>query len=76
KIILSEKQYNFPYVNIFEDKIENNFTASFIKNEDRKKAKEHLKAIFLNANHLFIYDKFIFFMIDTSFAWVFNHLYE
>ncbi|EEK2490183.1 hypothetical protein G9056_001795 [Campylobacter jejuni] len=59
KIILSEKQYNFPYVNIFEDKIENNFTASFIKNEDRKKAKEHLKAIFLNANHLFIYDKFI-----------------
>ncbi|EAH4851471.1 hypothetical protein BFM52_09135, partial [Campylobacter coli] len=42
KIILSEKQYNFPYVNIFEDKIENNFTASFIKNEDRKKAKEHL----------------------------------
>ncbi|EAB5345331.1 hypothetical protein D5305_08565, partial [Campylobacter jejuni] len=59
KIILSEKQYNFPYVNIFEDKIENNFTASFIKNEDRKKAKEHLKAIFLNANHLFVYDKFI-----------------
>ncbi|RTJ25534.1 hypothetical protein C3H79_09235, partial [Campylobacter jejuni] len=39
KIILSEKQYNFPYVNIFEDKIENNFTASFIKNEDRKKLK-------------------------------------
>ncbi len=59
KIILSEKQYNFPYVNIFEDKIENNFTASFIKNEDRKKAKEHLKALFLNANYLFVYDKFI-----------------
>ncbi|MCR8713005.1 hypothetical protein [Campylobacter sp. W0066.1] len=59
KIILSEKQYNFPYVNIFEDKIENNLTASFIKNEDRKRAKEHLKALFLNANHLFVYDKFI-----------------
>ncbi|WP_225899399.1 hypothetical protein [Campylobacter coli] len=55
KIILSEKQYNFPYVNIFEDKIENNFTASFIKMKIEK-AKEHLKAIFLNANHLFVYD--------------------
>ncbi len=59
KIILSKDKDNFPYVNILNDKIENNLTASFDKNEDRKKAKEHLKALFLNANYLFVYDKFI-----------------
>ncbi|EOB2174557.1 hypothetical protein ACT7GF_000561 [Campylobacter upsaliensis] len=59
KIILSKDKDNFPYVNILNDKIENNLTTSFDKNEDRKKAKEHLKALFLNANYLFVYDKFI-----------------
>ncbi|MBF7046714.1 hypothetical protein IY804_01255, partial [Campylobacter volucris] len=40
--------------------IENNFTASFIKNEDRKKAKEHLKAMFKDAKSLFIYDNYLY----------------
>ncbi|WP_244893540.1 hypothetical protein [Campylobacter cuniculorum] len=59
KIILSKDKDTFPYVNIFKDKIENNLSASFFKSEDRKKAKEHLKALLDNAEDLFIYDKFI-----------------
>lgn len=59
KIILSKDKNNFPYVNIIKDKIENNITASFSKNQERKKAKAHLKAMFEDAKSLFIYDKYL-----------------
>lgn len=59
KIILSKDKREFPYINIFNDKIENNFSATFIKDEERLKAKEHFKALFNNAQSLFIYDNFL-----------------
>lgn len=59
KIILSKNRDDFPYINITKDKIENNITATFNKNEDREKAKAHLKAIFETANNLFIYDRYL-----------------
>lgn len=59
KIILSKNKSKFPFVNIFKDKLENNFTATFIKNEERLKAKEHFKALFNEAQSLFIYDKYL-----------------
>lgn len=60
KIILSsQRDVNFPYVSIYDDRIENNFTATFFKDEPREKALEHLKSLLENANYVFIYDKFI-----------------
>ncbi|MBD5164958.1 MAG: hypothetical protein HDT10_03910 [Helicobacter sp.] len=59
KIILSQNKSNFPYINVFNDKIENNLTATFSKQEERTKAKEHFKALFRNAKSLFIYDKYL-----------------
>jgi len=56
KVILSQNKNNFPYVNIFNDRMENNLTATFNKNEERTKAKEHFKALFCNAKTIFIYD--------------------
>ncbi|EEQ62568.1 hypothetical protein HPMG_00025 [Helicobacter pullorum MIT 98-5489] len=59
KIILSKDKDDFPYVNIAtKNKIENNLTSTFYKNESRDKAKAHLKAIFEGASNLFIYDKY------------------
>lgn len=59
KIILSKDKSEFPFVNVFKDKLENSFTATFIKNEERLKAKEHFKALFNEAKSLFIYDKYL-----------------
>ena len=60
KVILSsQRNVKFPYVSIYDDRIENNFTATFKKNETREKALEHLKSLLENANYVFIYDKFI-----------------
>ncbi len=36
KIVLSKDKNDFPYINIFDDKIENNLTATFGKNEERE----------------------------------------
>lgn len=59
KIILSKNKNEFPYINIFNDKIENNLAATFSKQEERTKAKEHFKALFHNAKTLFIYDNYL-----------------
>ena len=60
KVILSsQKNVNFPYISIYDDKIENNFTATFMK-DDRQKAKEHLKALLENAKCIFVYDLYLF----------------
>lgn len=59
KIILSKDKSNFPYINIFNDKIENNLTATFNKSEGRAKAKEHFKTLFCDAKTLFVYDNYL-----------------
>lgn len=61
KVILSSQtNVNFPYVSIYDDKVENNFTATFMQNDNRQKAKEHLKALLENAKCIFVYDLYLF----------------
>lgn len=60
KIILSsQRNVNFPYVSIYDDKIENNFTATFFKDEPREKALNHLKSLLENAKYIFVYDLYL-----------------
>ena len=42
-ILIGDKSKSFPYICIKGDIIENNFTASFFKNQSRQKAKQHFK---------------------------------
>lgn len=61
KIILSSKRnVKLPYVSIYDDKIENNFTATFFKNEPRQNALEYFRLLLENANCIFIYDIYLF----------------
>lgn len=61
KVILSsQKNVNFPYISIYDDKIENNFTATFLSGKSRQKAKEHLKALLENTKYIFVYDVNLF----------------
>lgn len=48
KIILSKDKSEFPFVNIFNDKLENNFTATFKSGEPRTKAVKHFTSLFYN----------------------------
>ena len=59
KIILSKDKSEFPFVNIFNDKLENNFTATFKSGEPRTKAVKHFTSLFYNAQSIFIFDKYI-----------------
>jgi len=58
KIILDKKRTDYPYVSISKDEIENNFSATYYKNQPRYKAREHIKALLKNAQHIFLYDKY------------------
>lgn len=60
KVVLcndENKKDTFPYIYIGGDKIENNFTATFLSGEFRQKAMEHLKDLLVNAMTISIYDK-------------------
>jgi len=59
KFILNTERDDYPYINIYSDKIERNFTATYGKNESRQKTIEHIKALCKNAQYVFIYDKFL-----------------
>lgn len=59
KVILSKDKSYFPYINIYNDKIENNLSATFKNNIPRDKAKNHLRALCENATNILICDKYI-----------------
>lgn len=61
KVILSndKTKTQFPYIYIFDDILENNFTATFHTKDSRNKAIKHLAALLSNANYIFIYDLYI-----------------
>jgi hypothetical protein len=59
KIILDKEKTNYPYINIFKDEIENNYSATYYKDIPRDKAREHIKALVKNSNYIFIYDKYM-----------------
>ncbi|WP_321234935.1 hypothetical protein [Campylobacter sp.] len=55
RLILCDDNDKFPNVNIFSDRIENNLSATFKKDDPRDKAIEHFKALFKDAKSIFIY---------------------
>ena len=59
KIILSSDKADFPYVNVFKDKIENNFSATFHSEEYRVKAEKHFADLFSGAKEILIYDRYL-----------------
>ncbi len=58
KVILDMSKSRYPYINIFQDKIENNYSSTFYKQQSRIKAQEHIKALLKNATNIFLYDKY------------------
>ncbi len=56
KLILNENRSDFPYVNIYGDSIESNYTATY-KNQERSKSIEHIKALCADAKYIYIFDK-------------------
>ena len=59
KLTLCDDNDNFPFVNIFSDRIENNLSATFKAGEQRNKAIEHFKVLFQEAKFIFIYDNYL-----------------
>lgn len=59
KIILSKNRSDFPYVNIYNDNIENNYTGTFLRSESRAKAIEHIKSLCADARKsILVYDNY------------------
>jgi hypothetical protein len=56
KVILDKSNSDYPYINIFQDRIENNYSSTFYKRESRLKAQEHIQALLKDADRIFIYD--------------------
>lgn len=65
KIVLNEIGNDYPYVNINNDEIQSNYTATYYKG-NRLKAKNHIKSLLKDAQRVFIYDKFITHRWDKS----------
>jgi len=59
KLILSQDQNIFPFVNINGDAIENNLTGSFYRGQTRVKAISHIKQLCSKADEICLYDKYI-----------------
>lgn len=59
KLILNTVKNLFPYLNIFDDIIENNYTSTHYKHTNRDKSIKHIKALLLNSNSIFIYDRYL-----------------
>ncbi|KAA6324419.1 hypothetical protein EZS27_026257, partial [termite gut metagenome] len=58
KIILSTDKDQYPYVNINNDKIENNLSGCFFRNENRQKAIDHIAALCSKTDTIYIYDRY------------------
>ena len=58
KIIISDKDQEYPHVNIFNDKIENNLTGTFYKSQSREKAIKHLRDLCSSAKEIIFYDRY------------------
>lgn len=59
KIILTQDNDEFPYVNIKKSKIYPSFCSTFLKNEDRTNAKQHIRSLLKQADTLYIYDRYL-----------------
>ena len=52
KIILDSSKSDYPYVNIYGDTLENNYSATFYRGELRTKAQEHIKSLLKDAKNI------------------------
>lgn len=63
KIMLTKDRVDgshpYPYINILNDEVDVSFTATYTSEENRDKAREHIKALLLDANEISIYDKYL-----------------
>jgi len=59
KIMLTDNKNHYPYVNILLDKIEINYTATYKKDENRDKAKEHIKNLLSKESQIDIIDRYL-----------------
>lgn len=59
KIVLNETDERYPFVNIFRDRLRSSFSMTFFPGEDRQKAIEYMRAQLKQADHIFVYDKYL-----------------
>ncbi len=59
KLILTDDNSDYPYVNINRDNIDTCLTGCFLQKDNRAKAIEHLKTLCKDARKVTIYDKFL-----------------
>lgn len=58
KVLLDEERKDFPYVNINEDSVQNNYSLTFLPKQDRGKAQEYVQALLRDANQILISDRY------------------
>ncbi len=65
KVMLSKDStdgtYPYPYVNILDDEMDVNFTATYKKNKSRAKAIEHISNLLFNSIEIKLFDKYLFY---------------
>lgn len=59
KLVLTENNSGYPYVNIYEDSITPAIIGCFYQNQPRDKAINHIKTICEKAQNIIVYDKFL-----------------
>ncbi len=59
KCILSTNKAEYPYINIYNDKIKTTITGTFFSTENRCKATSHIKRLCDNAKSITLYDKYL-----------------
>jgi hypothetical protein len=65
KLMLTTDRNFYPYIDILDDEVDINYTATYKADDSRTKAKEHIKAILSQCNKIEIYDKFL--LYDNNF---------
>lgn len=58
KLILDTQNSEYPFVNIYNDSIQSNFTATYLKRAQRKKAQQHIRSLLNDCETIFMYDSF------------------
>ena len=59
KVILCTDRDDFPFINIHGDKVENNYSGTFLRSESRAKAMAHIEALCADAEaEIIVYDKY------------------
>jgi len=59
KCILSSSKCDFPYINIYDDKIKTTLGGTFFHTENREKAKRHINKLCRKARNITIFDKYL-----------------